>query len=273
MSDNSLIEQESSALISAADAAGMSVVAREEAEIKAAIVSAKKFPRDEMDSYSKMLKTFSRASLAKDAKYSFPRGGKKVEGPSAPATREMARCWGNIRHGIRVVSIDDDYVHIKGYAIDLETNTSAEAEDKFKRLIFRKGKGWIKPDERDLRELINRRGAIAVRNCILQILPDHVVDDVMQEANATSIKHAKGELEKNREDVLKSLVVAFDEFGITSEIIEAKLGHDLKSISPEELTELRGVYKSIKDGNTTRDEHFDVSSREADDLTAKIKGE
>jgi len=74
-----------------------------------------------------------------------------------------------------VVSLTDEHVHIRGFAIDLETNASTEYEDQFKRLVQRKGRDgethWVQPDERDLRELIGRRGAILVRNAILSYTP------------------------------------------------------------------------------------------------------
>ena len=44
---------------------------------------------------------------------------------------------------------------------------------------------WTVPDERDLRELTNRRGAICVRNAILALVPPDLVEDAMATADQT----------------------------------------------------------------------------------------
>src|SRR5690606_14405160 len=163
----------------------VAATAREEAEIKAAIVLARRFPRDEIAAYTGSSEACKRPSFAEGAMYSFPRGNQIVTGPSVQLAREIARCWGNIRFGLRVVSMDDQMVHIRGYAYDAETNAYVEAEDKFSKLIFRRGRGWVQPDERELRELVNRRGAILVRNCILQVVPSDVVEDAQRVVQET----------------------------------------------------------------------------------------
>jgi hypothetical protein len=260
------------------EAGALAAVAQVQHEIQAAIVSAKKFPRDEAASYAKIIRSFERPAMAEDAAYSFPRGGKSVEGPSVQAAREFARCWGNIQYGIRIVSQDAENVHIKGFAVDLETNTRIEAEDSFPKKIQRKNKvtgltEWITTtDERDLREMVNKRGAIAVRNCILQLIPSDVTADAMQKAKVTLKKSAAGELKANRDDVIKSLVLAFDSIGVSSEMLERRLGHALSLITEDEIVELKAVGKSIRDGNSRREEAFDFpTSGKAADLAATLE--
>lgn len=266
------------AVVSGAEAGTHSVMAREEAEIKAAVASARLFPRNEEAAYAKIIRSCQRPTFAENTQYSFPRGRKKnpatdewedniISGPSIDLAREMARCWGNIRYGLRVVSIDRDTVHIKGYALDLETNAYAEAEDKFARLIQRAvGKGpdkktqWVEPDERDLRELINRRGAILKRNCILEILPPDITDDAMRAADTTLELAAKGELKQDRAAMLRRLVLLFDRVGVSSELLAERVGHELKALTEEEAVELHKIYKSIADGVTTRGEHFNIGN-------------
>ena len=260
--------------ITSTEVGAVAAVTREQTEIQAAIISAKKFPRDEIAAYNKLLKSFERPSLAESSQYSFPRGGdKNVTGPSIGCARELARCWGNIKHGIRIVSVDDEMVHIKGYAIDLETNATVEAEDKFKKLVFRKKGGWIKPDERDLRELINRRGAILVRNSILQLIPPDVIEQIISKANDTLKKAATKSLKESREDTVRKLVAAFDGLGVSIEMLEAKLEHKINLINEVEYVELRKIFKSLQDGHTSRNEHFNfekTASEAANDLNSLL---
>src|SRR5690606_16214410 len=210
--------------------------------------------------------------------YSFPRGNQIVTGPSVQLAREIARCWGNIRFGLRVVSMDDQMVHIRGYAYDAETNAYVEAEDKFSKLIFRRGRGWVQPDERELRELVNRRGAILVRNCILQVVPSDIVEDAQRVVQETLRKAAQGEIDQNRDDAIRRLALAFDGLGVSTEVLERYLGHPLSAITAEEIAHLRGVYKSIVDGHTRTVDHFDLSNgRQQSDsnaeLNSRLKGE
>jgi hypothetical protein len=245
-----------------ADHAGeLAAVTREQTEIQSAIIAAKRFPRNEQQAFLRAVKAFTRPTMAQAATYNFPRGGKSVEGPSVDCARELARIWGNVRYGLRVVSQDNDRLHIKAYALDLETNTYVEAEDEFSKLIQRKDKysgetKWIQPDERDLRELMNRRGAIAIRNCLLQVLPSDLVDDVLRTAKKTLQADASSGLEKNREDVVKNLVVAFDRCGVSVLMLEQRLGNKLDVITAEEVAELRQIHQSLKEGVAKREEFF-----------------
>ena len=260
--DNQLITQ------SRARGSDHALAHREQSEIQAAIASAKYFPRNEVAAALQVTKSFGRVSLAEAARYSFPRGGKTISGPSVDCARELARLWGNLRYGIRVVSMTDDQVHIRGFAIDLETNSQTEYEDTFKRLVQRKGRDgetrWVEPDERDLRELISRRGAILYRNAILSILPPDLVDSALGTADKTLRSVASGELKASREDVVKSIAGRFDQFGVSVAMLENYLGHSLADANADEVSELKSIGKSLADGVTKREDHFDLSP-EAED--------
>jgi len=231
-------------------------------EIKAAVVTAKHFPRDENVSFTKIMKSCERASFAERAAYLYKRGGTDITGPSVHLAREQARCWGNMRSGIRIVAVTEDEIHIAGWAFDAENNNYSEGQDRFKKLIQRKsssGTRWIEADERELRELINRRGAICERNALLKILPPDITEIALQRARETLHKAANGELEQNREDAIRRLVLAFDRLAVTSVMLELYLNHPLKVITADEIARLREVYRSIEDGNSTREEHFEVT--------------
>ena len=157
--------------------------------IEAAVVLSRKFPRNQQAAYGGIIQACKRHSFAEGAAYKFPRGKTEVKGPSIYLARECARCWGNIRYGNEVVRMDDDAIKIRAWAWDMETNTYIAAEDEFKKLIYRKNKegvgSWIVPDERDLRELVNRRGAITLRNCLLQLIPKDYIEDALKQATQT----------------------------------------------------------------------------------------
>lgn len=232
--------------------------AEKQFEIQSAITIAKRFPRNEDQAFARLMKAADRTSFAEDAAYNFPRGGTAVEGPSVNLAREAARVWGNIRYGQVVLADDEDDRQIGGWAWDLESNVKVTAEDAFAKLIQRKTKGgnggtsWIKPDERDLRELTNRRGAILVRNCILQLLPKDLIEDALVRCKATLKKGA----ETDPDGARKKLILAFSQLNISPDMLEQRLGHPLAASSPAEIAELRTIYKSIADGNSTWSEYL-----------------
>jgi len=234
-----------------------SAAAEKQFEIQSAIVVAKKFPRNEDKAFEKLMKACGRPSFSEEAMYKFPRGGIDIEGPSVNMAREAARVWGNIRYGIDIIVDDDEIRQIRAWAWDMETNVKVTAEDTFKKLIFRKKGGWIKPDERDLRELTNRRGAIAVRNCILQILPKDLVEDAMIIAKNT----LKDGVSVDPDSAKKKVIMAFSGINVTPDDLETYLGHKISGCSPEEVANLRQIYQSISDGNSKWSEY--VSKSEA----------
>lgn len=223
------------------------VAAEKQFEIQSAIVLAKKYPRDEDAAFQKLMKASGRTSFAEEAEYSFPRGGQQVRGPSVNLAREAARVWGNVRYGLTILRDDKDSRQIQGWSWDIETNTKITAEDDFRKLIFRKGKGWIEPDERDLRELTNRRGAILIRNCLLQVMPKDLIEDALQECQRT----LRGNAAKDPDGERKKILMAFSALNVSAEMLSAYLGHPVAQCSPAEIADLRGIYKSISDGNST----------------------
>lgn len=246
--DNGLTttREQSAELATASDSAAA------QAEIQSALVLANRFPRDEDSAFQKLIRACKRTTFAQGASYSFPRGGQKVTGPSVNLAREAARVWGNIRYGLEVVRDDSGNRKIRGWAWDLETNTKIAAEDEFQKLIQRKGKNggatqWLVPDERDLRELTNRRGAILIRNCILQLLPYDLIEDAANTARGTMESESARDPDAER----KRLIAAFDNLNISSKQIAAYLKHPIGEASPAQLTELRQIWKSISDGNST----------------------
>jgi hypothetical protein len=251
--------------------------ARAIAEIQAAIIIAKKYPRNEEASFQRLMKACDRFGFADAAAYAFKRGAKKnpvtgdwednmVTGPAAPMVREACRIWGNSRSGLLVVHETKDTRKIRGWAWDLETNTYKEAEDEFEKLVERKVKvngrntnetEWVVPNERDLRELTNRRGAILVRNCQLDIMPKDYIEDALDRAQQTVEKGARTD-----PDAWKKIANAFGELNISVDQLFKYLHHPLQESSPKELVTLRAIWKSISDGNSTWAEYYSTSGDE-----------
>lgn len=259
----------STSVSSTMELAPSAAMMEKQTEIQGAIIVARRFPRNEEAAFEKLMRSSRRTSFAEEAEYSFPRGGATVTGPSVSLAREAARVWGNIRYGLEVVLDTSEERHIRGWAWDLETNTKVAAEDFFQKLIQRKQKGgggsqWVKPDERDLRELTFRRGAILVRNCLLQLMPRDLIEDARAQSRATLAKDAAQDPDSARKAVLR----AFSEINVSAEQLQGYLGHPVGQSSPEEIAELRAVYQSIKDGNSTWAEYAAAEKTNGDAAAA-----
>lgn len=244
-----------------------------QAEVQAAAVLAMQRPRNELDAWNRVAKSCQRPGFADGAEYSYERGTSTVAGPSVKLAREMARCWGNIRYGIRVLHMTSEEVQIEGWAWDLETNSRVSSEARFARKVQRSQGGqtvWVEADERNLRELVNKHGAIAVRNSILQLLPPDMVDEALKLARKTVSGAAQEKLEENREDVVAKVTLAWRAYDVTQEMLEKHVGRKAVDWTGEDVAKLRATYQSVRDGNTDVSEHFDVAAKRADDAKGEL---
>lgn len=244
-----------------------------QAEVQAAAVLAMQRPRDERASWDRIAKSCQRPGFADGAEYSYQRGDSNVHGPSVKLAREMARCWGNIRYGIRVLTMTAEEVQIEGWAWDLETNSRVSSEARFARKVQRRQGDqtvWVEADERNLRELVNKHGAIAVRNSILQLLPPDMVDEALKVARRTMSGAAQEKLEENRAEVVGKVTLAWQAYDVTQAMLEKHLGRKAEEWTGEDVAKLRATYQSVRDGNTDVGEHFDVGAKRADDAAAEL---
>lgn len=219
-------------------------------EIQGAILLAKHYPRDYQASWQKLMDACKRKTLAISAGYAFPRGGKQITGPSVNLARVAAQCYGNIRTGLDVLRNDEDTMHIRAWAWDIENNVKVSLDDIFKKLIYRKTTGWTVPDERDLRELVFRRGAVLKRNCIFECMPRDLIEDAMGVCAKTikkNIKDPKGEAKK--------IILELGDFNITVEQIRSYVGHS-NDWTADDIVLLQGVVASIRDGNSKASDYF-----------------
>lgn len=234
------------------------------AEVQAAYVIAKKFPRNQSECYAAIMDACKRPFLAEQAMYAYPRGGSMVTGPSIRLAEAMSQCWGNLDCGVREISQSNGVSVAEAYAIDLQTNTRITKIFHVPHTRDTK-KGRIKlTDARDIYEMVANQGARRLRACILGVLPGDVVE--------AAVERCKKTLESSDvplSDQIRRMILAFDEYGIKVEHLEKRLGHKMESTIAPEIVTLKAIYKSIKDGMSDREQFFDIglsknASSEAD---------
>lgn len=227
------------------------------AEVQASMAIAKRFPRDEFAAYTRIMNACKRPSLAENAAYAYPRGGTTVTGPSIRLAEVLANAWGNIDYGYREVGSGPGYTDVEAYAFDKESNSRSCRTFRVMHKRSARGKLTDLTDPRDVYELVANQASRRIRACILQIIPGDVTEEALK-ACETTIKKSGGDVPIT--DRIRKMAVAFQEFGVTTEMLERRLGHKLDSAIEQELVQLRRIYNSIKDGAAKREEFFELAT-------------
>ena len=244
------------------------------AEAQGKLVIAKRFPRDEVQSYAKAMEACQRPTMAAKAFYSFPRGGQTVEGPTIRFAEELARCWGNIDYGIKELSQDDGKSEMQAYAWDLETNAQSvqnftnphkrEKTDKRTKTVVME----TLTGQRDIYENNANMATRRLRSRILAILPAWFVEDAIAECKKT----LAGQNDTPLIDRVKKMVVQFAKLGVTQEMIEKRLKRKVDTMTSDDFVEYVGIYNAVKGGESKIADWFDAQ-KEASNLTEALKGE
>lgn len=229
---------------------------REAQEVQVAMIAAKRFPRDEIASYNRILSDCQRKSLAERAMYEYPRGGQMVTGPSIHLARTLARGWGNLDSGFKVLEQSEKESTVMAYCWDLETNYRETKVFTVKHVRETKKGVFPLTDSRDIYEMIANQSARRERACILSVIPQDVVDAAVGQCNVTLSSGEKTPLV----DTVRAMVKTFQEqYGVTAEMLEKYIGCKKEAFSQQSVVRLRGVYNAIKDGSASVEQYFDIS--------------
>lgn len=239
-------------------------------EVQAAMVIAKRFPRDQNAAYSKIMQACKRRGLAEKSQYVFPRGDTTVSGPSVRLAEELARSWGNLDFGIIELDQQDGESTCMSYAWDLETNTRQTKIFTVKHERHTKRGVYKLTDPRDIYEATANAGARRMRACILGVIPGDLVEDAIEECERT----LAGGSSEPLADRVRRMIAAFAEMNITQEMIEKRLNHKLEVTSEAELVALRKIYMTLRDSMADPAAYFDIpknASAKTIDLNERIK--
>lgn len=243
-------------------------------EVQAALIIAKKFPRDTTLAYTRIMDACKRPLLAEQAMYKYPRGGQVVTGPSIRLAETLAQNFGNLEFGVRELERLNGVSKAISYCWDKETNTRKvlEFEVAHEIEVGKKGEKRKKrlTDPRDIYELVANNGARRMRACILAIIPGDIVDAAVRACRQTVAKGGGEPIE----DRIRKMVGAFKEIGVAQDMIEERLGHKIDLTTGEELADLVSIYTSIRDKQAKRGDFFNFPDDDVTDEareTAKAK--
>ena len=253
-------------------AGGMAEIAssRQAQEVQAAVVMARRFPRDTTQAITRIVEDCKRKGLAERAVYSYPRGGQLVSGPSIRLAETMIRAWGNADCGIVELERRAPVGNLPGESImqafcwDMETNTRVtKTFTVAHKRDSKKGSSNL-TDERDIYEAVANYGARRLRACILAIIPVDVIEQAVEQCEKTMAGGSGPLIDRVRDVVLK-----FKEIGVTQEMLEKRLGHKIDVTTESELVQLKKIGLSIQDGFSKREDFFELSSEPAQEQAAE----
>jgi hypothetical protein len=228
------------------------------AEVQASLVMAKRFPRDTNAAYTAIIEACKRKRVAETALYAYKRGGQMVTGPSIRMAEILAQNYGNLAFGIVEVERLNGESQMMAYCHDLQTNVRQTRVFAVPHARTSNAKGRVElTDDRDVYETTANQGARRLRACILGIIPPDFIDGAIAECEATLRDADKGVPMADR---IRAMLVAFQDLGVSQEMVEKKLQHKSEAINEPELAQLRKIYTAIKDGVASREEHFVVAS-------------
>ena len=224
------------------------------AETQAAMIIAKRFPRDEAEAMDKILQACTRPSLAEAALYSYSRGGTEITGPSIRLAEAIGQSWKNLQFGVRELSQRHGESEVEAFAWDVENNTRQVKVFKVPHVRYTKKGSYPLEDPRDVYEMVANQGARRLRACILGIIPGDVIDAAVKQCEVTL--HTKAEVTPER---LQSLLEKFIAYGVTKEMIEKRIQRRLDAMTPALMVQLGKIYNSLKDGMSAPADWFEVA--------------
>ncbi|WP_058912838.1 hypothetical protein [Entomohabitans teleogrylli] len=258
----------------ATQAAGSAMVAVEQQraiqEVQAAMVIAKKFPRDPICAMDKILQACTRPTLAEGALYSYSRGGAEVTGPSIRLAEALAQNWGNIQFGIRELEQKSGESTVEAFAWDIETNTRQVKTFAVPHFRYtRNGKKKL-DDPRDIYEMVANQGSRRLRACILGVIPGDVIEAAVRQCEITLTSTA----DTSPESIKKMVDVFRSEFGVTSEQIQKRIQCRVEAMRPAQMIQMKKIYASLRDAMSTPDDWFEKAepaTTKADDMNSMAK--
>lgn len=238
---------------------GEVAVQRELAEVQAAIVMARRFPRDPGAAFDAIQRSCTRKGLAEASLYSYSRGGTEITGPSIRLAEALAQAWTNLAFGIRELEQRNGESTVEAYCWDLESNIRQSRIFQVPHERHSRAGTTKLTDPRDVYELVANSAARRLRACILSTIPGDVIEAAVEQCELTMKVSAD-----TSPEALRKVADAFKTaFGVTQEQIEKRCQCRLEAIRAAQVVQLRKIYASLKDGMSAPADWFEGAASSA----------
>lgn len=248
--------------VSQNETAAMAVSERQRALVQAKYVIALQRPRDMMVVRQKLLDRCKSKTFASIARYSVPRGGKSISGPSIRFVEEMLRNFGNSSAETVTLYDDQEKRILRCEVVDYETNNSWAKEVTITKTQERK---QLAQGQTPLGKRVNSYGEVvylvptteddlvmkeasaiskAMRGLGLRVLPGDIVEEA-QAVVLTTMRNADAE---DPGGAIKDLVDKFASAKVNAAMLAEYLGHPVAESTLDEIAELRSIGVAMREG-------------------------
>jgi hypothetical protein len=239
------------------------IEAQQRAEYDILIATAKKFPRRPISKIKEVCRDIitidDTGDIAATCSYTLSRAGKSISGPSVHLAKIIAQQYGNLRVDAKVKQIlyKEKQIVAEAVCFDLETNFACKVEV---RRSIRDSHGNIYSN--DLIVVTgNAANSVAFRNAVFNVIPRVLTDSLLKIARdkvTADIKN-EGELVKIRKTIIDSFSKSYK---VTEQMLLKYLGlKNIDDIIKEHIPDLRAMYQTLKDGDSTVEEMFNLGKR------------
>ena len=223
-------------------------------EVQAAMVVAKKFPRNQAEALARIEQACCRPGLAAKSQYHYPRGGQEISGPTIRLAEVLAQGWGNIDYGTIEIEQRDGESMMMAYCWDLETNLRSTMMFVVPHTREKKGRDGMEQialdGARDVYEVTANMAARRKRSCILNVIPVDVQEEAIELCNKTL---AADFTEEKRDKMIEAFQTVFS---VTQEQLEIFIGRRAKKFDGGTYVRLRRIYATLKDGFASVQDFF-----------------
>jgi len=266
------------------ETASNAVAAQAKAAVESRYIMAMNRPRNWDDVRTKLLNDCKRPGFAVSALYNKPIG-KGIEGFSIRFVEAALRAMTNVLPEVSTVYDDSEKKIVRATVTDLEANLTYSKDITITKTVERskpqsdgtyisvRKNSYNKivytiPGTDD--DILNKENALvskAIRTLGLRLVPGDILDEcdemirgVMKNKNAEDPDAAR-----------KKMIDAFTSIGVSAAMLEEYIGHPLPSVSPAQLIDLRSLYSTINDGESTWKEVMDNKQRNTPPTTKEKK--
>lgn len=248
-----------------AETASTAIAAQARAQVESRYIVAMKRPRDWDNVRVALLKECARPGFAKVARYSLPRGNKKVEGPTIRFAEAALRCMTNVVPEASAIYDDAQKRIVRVSVTDLEGNVTYNKDVVIEKTVER---SFLKEGQEPLSvrvnsqgrktylvaatddDLLNKENALvskALRTQALRLLPGDILEECMDQVQAT-VKNSDA---KDPDAAKKKIADGFARLNVTPAQLKDYLGHELAQCTPAEIAELRALWNALDEGTVT----------------------
>lgn len=257
--------------ITVRETAAASVAAQARAAVQARYELALHRPRDMEDVRQRLLAECHRPTFAAVATYKKPidvRKGKFIEGPSIRFAEAALAVYGNVLVESPAIYDDDHLRVIRVTVTDCQTNLTYSSDVQVVKTVER---SYLRDGDEPLSSRTNSRGQVVyllpatedqlvtkqlsavsktLRTLALRIIPGHLIEEAQGICQQTRSSDATEAPDAQR----RKLVEAFSQLSVSAAMLREYLGHPVDQIRPDEIADLKTIYRALKEGDATWDD-------------------